>query len=594
MKPLRLSQKILLLVFAPLAVELLILLLLNQTFKQFETELQQEVRGRNLIDSIHGIQTSITQGSDAIVRHMHLKDKNGLPDFWSNMSSGNQKLEALEKSLDGSEVSSSKEIKSIRQKINLTMQNTISFFQAIDQQNVQDAIYNGLVARKRTDLILTDLNNIVDREQAILNKRLKSSEEYRKHLKTLLLAGVLANVLLGMAVAIIATISINKRVKQLMSHSRQVAAGVPVTGFVSGKDELAELDAALRTAAKELANTVRKQRAIVDNAAEVICSIDSSLCFTEINEAVKLLWQYEPEMLVGRRIQSIVDEQMREETDRQFNQAKQTGSSFFENRILQPSGSLVEMEWSVRWVPEQETFFVVGHDVSERKELERFKREFVSIVSHDLRTPLSSLLIKLDLLQSNARGNLPPDANTVVVAAKKNVKQLIDLTNDLLSLEQLEAGKWKLKREKTSLRNILIDAVLCLQGICDERNIEVTLPEQDCAVFADANRILQVTVNILSNALKFAPEGRPIQITTVEEDALVEVRITDEGPGIPEKDQVIIFERFQQAQQHSSTVKGFGLGLSICSQIVHAHGGTIGVESKLGSGCTFWFKLPKS
>ncbi|MBS2009832.1 MAG: PAS domain S-box protein [Cyanobacteria bacterium SZAS TMP-1] len=589
---LRLSHKIILLVLTPVVVELAFLGTLFVLVEQFNQEFQKEVRGRKFVDSLNDIHTCIGKGSDAVMRYMRTYDPQEISVYRNYVSRGGQQIYALEKMLESGDSYQQSRISAIEKLIAKAKIATDDFLKAVETGAPQRLVW-GILAKSAADKVLLELNSINREEQDRLNRRLASVEKRRQDLELVLLLGASINVLVAGVAASLAAGSLTRRIKKLMENSRRIGANQALVDKLSGTDELAELDDALRRMEKALSETMRKQRAIVENVSEVICSIDESHRFMEINEASQSTWGYNSKDLQGRRLISIVREEDHEETLHAMSEAREGHLIALENGIIKSDGSIADMSWSLRWVQEENSYFAVAHDISERKELERLKREFVSIVSHDLRSPLSSLSVKLELLGRGASGPLPQAAIAEIATAQTNIKQLISLTRDLLDLERLETGKWQMQFKKRSLLGILDDAVQSIQGICDLRNIAVVLPENDVQIEADGNRLVQVVINILSNSLKYAPEGEPIDITIKREMGLVEVRITDTGPGIPIDEQSVVFERFRQAGQYGSKTTGFGLGLSICSQIIHAHNGSIGVESRPGKGCTFWFRLPE-
>src|SRR5258706_3933628 len=236
-----------------------------------------------------------------------------------------------------------------------------------------------------------------------------------------------------------------------------------------------------------------------------------------------------------------------------------------------------------------------GHvrDVSERREVDRMKKEFVATVSHELRTPLTSIRGSLGLLSAGVLGPLGPDAAEAVGIAERNAIHLIDLLNDILDLERLENGRMEMEMRPMPIATALARAHDAVRGMAEAQGVAVALEVTDAQVVGDENRIVQVLVNLPSNAVKFSPRGAAITVCAQEAAGFVEVAVRDPGRGIPRSYQRSIFERFQQVEASDSRKNGgTGLGLAICKTIVEQHGGTIGVESEVGRGSTFWFRVP--
>ena len=237
-------------------------------------------------------------------------------------------------------------------------------------------------------------------------------------------------------------------------------------------------------------------------------------------------------------------------------------------------------------------------DISERNALDRMKDEFISTVSHELRTPLTSLRAALGLVAGGALTERPDKMRQMMDIAIGNTDRLIRLVNDILDLERIGSGKVSLHAVNCPLSELFERAVTLLQTTAAKSNVRFTLEPNNVTVWADPDRVLQLLTNLISNAIKFSPQGAAIpseikltaQYVTAEE-ALIEV--TDHGRGIPADKLQQIFERFKQVDASDSrAMGGTGLGLAICRSIVQQHGGHIWATSVLGEGSTFHFTLP--
>jgi signal transduction histidine kinase len=235
---------------------------------------------------------------------------------------------------------------------------------------------------------------------------------------------------------------------------------------------------------------------------------------------------------------------------------------------------------------------VVFHQMADKlSEVAQLKKDFAAMISHDLRTPLSSLQNLLALLSRKAYGDLNETGTQRVSTAEKDITRLVNLINELLDLEKMEAGKLQLHVEPTDLDELIVRSIGAVEGVAAKRHVEVKYSDTPAVVSAEADRIVQVLVNLLSNAIKYSPERGVVTVRVKEVDRMARVSITDEGQGIDESAQQAIFERFKQAKAED-TKKGTGLGLPIAKAFIEAHGGTIGVTSAPGQGSTFYFTLP--
>jgi signal transduction histidine kinase len=233
-------------------------------------------------------------------------------------------------------------------------------------------------------------------------------------------------------------------------------------------------------------------------------------------------------------------------------------------------------------------------DAAERRQLTRLKDEFVSIVSHELRTPLTSIRGSLGLLASG-RLDGTPQARRMLEIAAQNSDRLVRLINDMLDLDRLQSGRLELNPARADVARLVEQSVHAVEGAANE--VQVTLEARvhpGLDVWADPDRVVQVLVNLLSNAAKFSPPGAAVEVIAEDrgEQALFQVR--DRGRGIPGDKLEAIFERFRQVDSSDARDKGgTGLGLAICRSIVQQHGGRIWVASEWGKGSSFFFTLPR-
>lgn len=238
----------------------------------------------------------------------------------------------------------------------------------------------------------------------------------------------------------------------------------------------------------------------------------------------------------------------------------------------------------------------VFHNMAKRlAESAQMKQEFVQMISHDLRTPLTAILGTFELLNSGAYGDLSERGHSRVGDAVNESQRLIAMINELLDIERLESGNMQLMREELDLQPILQRSIEAVSVIASARQIKFEAGSENPTVTVDGDRIVQILINLLGNAVKYSPEGGVISVNVSEQDQLVRIEVVDQGPGIPKHEQNSIFERFKQIESSEYKRSGSsGLGLAICKALVESHGGRIGVNSEEGKGSCFWFTVPKS
>ncbi len=248
-----------------------------------------------------------------------------------------------------------------------------------------------------------------------------------------------------------------------------------------------------------------------------------------------------------------------------------------------------------------DTISVTVRDISERKEAERTKNQLIGMVSHELRTPLTVIHGALGLLA--ARTDRPPQEAKLIDMATRHTSLLIRLLNDLLDVERIESGMALFTSQQLPALPLMHHAVELVHRLADEAGITLHLERNDTSrnatVWADPDRVTQVLVNLLNNAVKFSPAGSTVTTgiggNDATDDDFTLFWVRDEGRGIPADRLDHVFNRFVQVDNSDAKDKhGAGLGLAICRAIVRQHGGRIWVESKVGRGSTFYFTLPRT
>jgi two-component system, OmpR family, phosphate regulon sensor histidine kinase PhoR len=247
--------------------------------------------------------------------------------------------------------------------------------------------------------------------------------------------------------------------------------------------------------------------------------------------------------------------------------------------------------------PDQEVLGTVTvlHDITSFKELDQLKSDFVNLVSHELRSPLSSIVMQHKVILDGLAGDLTDKQREMLQRAHDKMQGLLDLINDLLDLAKIESGHCHLEHRPLDLGEVLTEVVELLRAKAEQQQIglELSLPSELPQILADRRGLEEVFTNLLSNAIKYSPDGGRVRIAALSHVDYVEATVSDEGIGIEEDEIPKIFDKFYRVK-HVKTrqVIGTGLGLAIVKNIIEAHRGSIGVESQVGQGTTFKVLLP--
>jgi PAS domain S-box-containing protein len=433
--------------------------------------------------------------------------------------------------------------------------------------------------------------NLIDVEKRVNSVGPAEIERKRNSVLILLVVGTVMSIVISMGAAWFFVNDILKRLRIVEENARLLAMRSPLKNFPMGDDELAKLDESLHKAGTVLDDSRRKELAVLDVATDVICSADRRFRITAVGAASLQSWGYAPDDLLGRSILTLQSK----DSESSFREALENiatthGTVDCESQIICEDQSLKDFLWKVNWSHETQSFYCVAHDISERRAADRMKQRFIAIVSHDLGTPLSSISATLSVMLAGA-GNLTDAAKNVLKKAEASLERLMDLIRDLLDLEKLEAGKVVLDRRAVSALDVCSAACDSVEFLARSLGVKLVKPNNDALIYGDERRLVRVLINLVSNAIKFSPRGSTVIVALKDLGQVTEMTVADQGPGIPEEDRELIFEKFRQSKSQSS-VKGTGLGLAIAKLIVEGHGGVIGVNSVLQKGSTFFIRIP--
>ncbi|MBE9041147.1 PAS domain S-box protein [Oscillatoriales cyanobacterium LEGE 11467] len=267
-----------------------------------------------------------------------------------------------------------------------------------------------------------------------------------------------------------------------------------------------------------------------------------------------------------------------------------------EERITNGNGEITWLSVTAAPIPLDRYGVAIAYlDITERKQTEQMKDEFIAIASHELRTPLTSLRASLGLLATGKLGNLSDSGKRLLEFAVLDTQRLVRLVNDILDLQHLKFGAQALNFQACPLDRPIQQAVSVIEPIAQNAGITLSICSVSEIAYIDPDSIVQVLTNLLANAIKFSSRGETVWLSVSSQEGQLCVSVTDCGRGIPVDKLGNIFEPFSQVNTSDSpTDEGTGLGLAICRSIIDRHGGRIWVESSLGEGSTFYFTVAVS
>jgi two-component system phosphate regulon sensor histidine kinase PhoR len=417
-----------------------------------------------------------------------------------------------------------------------------------------------------------------------------------------ILIGVVATAAAAAVLGLLVGSAITRPLSRLAKAARSIAAG-NLSERVSPRPpgELGDLSDAFNQMAASVEDflvSASQERsrliAALNSSIDAVVAVDTDDHIIFANVAAERLFSRSQQELLGNPFGWVMpNEQVLEA----LRTSRQSGSR--ETSLLdQPNRRYLEIiatpivdggEWAG---------LVVFHDLTDIKQVEQVRRDFVANVSHELRTPLASIKSVIETLQSGALDDRAA-AQDFLSRADDEVDRLVQMVEELLELSRVESERVPLARQQVEMGQVLANAVGRMRPQAEKERVSLTLevPPDLPSVIGDAERLEQAAVNLLHNAIKFTPGGGSVHVSAHLEDGAVTVNVSDTGIGITREDVPRIFERFYKADRARARtgghpVGGTGLGLAVVKHTVEAHGGTVSVESELGHGSTFMFSIP--
>lgn len=710
----KLMQQGLIIVAVPLLFQVVFVTLLMRANQEVQVQLEKERRSKELIRETGICLGLVVKASTEFIDY-NLDGKNEhLERYYSAKRKWPQSVARLE--VLGQGAASQKDIEilsgSSRRIMSLMTSKEANIKSGRDASIMSGFDFYRPIQRSIT-AIFKQSENIVEKETPVSEKAQQKALAARDMFNNVIWFGLAGNVFLSSLLALSFGLGAARRAGNVVEHILAFGRGEKPTLSLKGVDEFAVMDQAIFRMSAAVEELTRRERSMIENASDVICSLDASMRFEDISPSCQRILGYSQAELIGMSCLVLVSPAEKAGKEAMLAGFQKAASSLsagqIELRLTAKDKREIHILWSIDWSASENKYFCVLHDITERKqiedqlklseslvrlliesmpvgflrlscegrimssnaraqelfgrsaenleglqvgslfedfpadllskqdmrdrvmelstvplagrtrhiefcvneidttqgktlianmldvternEIEKLKRQFVAMASHELRSPLTSIGATMDMLKAGVLGNLPEPGQLKVEKARQNLDRLISLVNALLSFEKMQSGALTLDRDCTTAGAIIDQAVDSLQDLAQKEGVTLSKVCLPVEMFADAERLVQVIVNFLSNAIKFSPVGGTVTVGVREEQDWVEFYVKDQGPGIAEADKKSVFEAFFQTDQGRKK-HGTGLGLSISKAIVEAHGGTIGLESELGLGTEFHFRVP--
>lgn len=450
------------------------------------------------------------------------------------------------------------------------------------------------VAMMRDRIAFTGFGHLSDATTALNKLTSRQTEsanlpqlEREKHFKTrLILTGSVVLTLIGCGIIVITFATrVTKRLVIIMENFRRFEKGEEIELKKPGVDEIDQVDNSFRSMAERVREATEKEKAIVFNLPTglIVCAEDGTI--ESLNPcAVQMLGSDQQTAKIADLLIAMVPV-----ADPDAASAiPASGTYMLKTKTVEIPVEITVSSYSLKNIRKY-LFALV--DITVKREMELMKQEFVSIVSHDLRTPLTSIKACLGLLK--AKGEVSENSVRSIELIERESDRLLRLTTDLLDLAKAESGKLILARVITSTAAIAEQSIAAVSSLAAKMDVAIMENSTDILVDVDPDKICQILVNFLSNAIKYSPRGSMVTIVVSRVQNEVRFSVIDQGRGIPEEALPHVFDRFRQVSSADAKT-GAGLGLAICRLLAECHGGSVGAESVIGSGSTFWLSIPLS
>ncbi len=423
------------------------------------------------------------------------------------------------------------------------------------------------------------------------------------HIYRAIAMGALLALMIALIISFLTAETIARPLQEMVLAARDIAQGKYRVLKVKSKDEISQLALALNQMSEEIQNNIRtiteeknELRAILSSMAEGVIVIDKDERILLINSSCEEMLGLSAEKVTGKFLWEVArKEELISLVKRVLTRGDEEGIEmtldFPETRVLYAQVAPILSEGG-----DNSGVVVVFHDITRLKQLEKLRREFVANVSHELKTPLTSIKGFVETLVEGGISD-PENSMKFLKIIQQHTERLDNLVNDLLELSSIESGELPMNFEKIRLKELIAHTVASFVDRLSQKNqmLNITVTPEDLDGWIDEEKMQRALSNLLDNAHKYTPSGGQIEISATQELDRIKIEVSDNGEGIPSEHLPRIFERFYRVDKaRSRQLGGTGLGLAIVKHIILAHGGEISVESKVGVGTKFTIYLPKT
>ncbi|RQO73551.1 hypothetical protein DBR40_14500 [Pedobacter sp. KBW01] len=386
--------------------------------------------------------------------------------------------------------------------------------------------------------------------------------------------------------------------RRMRKDGSLVAVSLTISPILNYKGVIIGVSKIARDITDRLSAEVNSKRlsAIIESSDDAIISKDLNSIVTSWNESAVRIFGYNAEEMIGQSILKIIPQDRLDEEPKILSQLSQgIRVDHFETIRRRKDGRLIDVSLTISPIKDS-TGRVIGlskiaRDITEKKQADKKKEEFIGLVSHELKTPLTSLRSYVQVALFKARNEKNEFIDKALSKAEIQTKKMEAMIRDFLNISKMDDGQLRLNLNPFDLP-ALINNCLSDVTITTSKHHFNYIGEAHAMAIGDAEKISLVLINLISNAVKYSPEGGEISITCQKQDKAFTVSVKDNGIGISKEEQKFLFRKFYRIQsEQTRTISGFGIGLYLVYAILELHGTCIRVESEIGKGSTFVFQI---
>jgi len=351
-----------------------------------------------------------------------------------------------------------------------------------------------------------------------------------------------------------------------------------------------------------ITNEKSRMGVLINHLGDGVMATDSEKRVALVNPAFLKMIGYDGEEPIGKPAEHVIrNEEMEKMIDQALAMPEEKYSEITKEINYRHLGEIEELVLGVRCVPFQDRMgrnlgtVTVLHDITMLKKMDQMKSDLVSMVAHEIRGPLNTVLMQIKLIVDGLAGHVTEKQKEILDRTSERLKSLVHLTSELLDLAKIESGLINQEKEKLNMTPILEDQVAFFQPRAQAKQIGLTLESLPDLppILGNRDNMVEVVSNLISNAVKYTPEEGRVTVSALVKNGYLCIKVEDSGIGIEEEEKELILERFYRIKNDQTRfVDGTGLGLAIVNSIVKAHNGKILIESEMGRGSTFCVCLP--